>query len=322
MNPLTLLVVSHPAAKHLKALERLPDSTHIVAGNQLEMFTRSAPEADVLLHALGPKEVFRSVFCMAARLRWVHSMSAGLDGSLFPELVESAVPMTNGRGVFARSLGEWVIGAILFFAKGFRRLVRSQQAGKWDQFDVEPVHGQTLGIVGFGSIGEAIAERARPLGLRIAALRRRPELSGHDPLVERVFGPAQLHEMLAVSDYVVVSTPLTAGTRGLIGEAALRAMKPGAVLINVGRGPVVVEEALVRALSENWIRGAALDVFDQEPLPDGHAFYKLENVLLSPHAADHTPGWSESAMEFFVENFERFAAGKPLLNIVDKKAGY
>jgi phosphoglycerate dehydrogenase-like enzyme len=245
-------------------------------------------------------------------------MSAGLDGALFPELIASPIPMTNGRAVFSRSLGEWAMAAILFFAKDLRRLVRSQQAGRWDQFDVEWVHGKTLGIVGYGSIGESIAERARPFGLKIAAYRRRPELSagGH------VFGPGRLHEMLAISDYVALAAPLTPETRGLIDEAALRAMKPGAVLINVGRGPLIVEEALIRALREGWIRGAALDVFDREPLPEGHAFYGLENLLLSPHSADHTPGWSDTAMEFFVQNFERFTAGQPLLNLVDKQAGY
>ncbi|MGH9673235.1 MAG: D-2-hydroxyacid dehydrogenase [Bryobacteraceae bacterium] len=319
MAALTLLVVANPAARHLKVLDRLPGSTRIVAGNQLEIFRHSAASADILLHALGPKDVFQSVFAMSPNLRWIHSMSAGLDGTLFAELIDSPVPLTNGRGVFARSLGEWTIAAVLFFAKDLRRLVRSQQAGLWEPFDVEWVHGKTLGIVGYGAIGEAIADRARSFGLRIVACRRRPELSGNDA---GVFPPGRLHEMLGLCDYVVVAAPLTPETRGLIGEDALRAMKPSAVLINIGRGPVVVEAALERALREGWIRGAALDVFDQEPLPEGHSFYKLENILLSPHSADHTPGWSESAMEFFVQNFERFAAGLPLLNVVDKKAGY
>jgi phosphoglycerate dehydrogenase-like enzyme len=318
----TVLVVAHPAAQFLKVLDRLPDRTHLVVGNREEIFREAAPGADVLLHALGPKDVLQAVFARAEKLRWVHSMSAGLDGMLFPELISSPVPLTNGRGVFSPSLGEWVAGAILYFAKDFRRLMRSQQAGRWDQFDCEMVEGKTVGIVGMGTIGEEVAKRMRPFGVSIAALRRRPELSGAHPLVDRVYGPAMLADLLAASDYVVLSTPLTAETRGLIGARELAAMKPSGVLINVGRGPVVDEAALVAALRDNRIRGAALDVFEVEPLPEAHAFYSLENVLLSPHSADHVPGWSEKALEFFVENYRRFAAGQPLLNVVDKNAGY
>jgi len=303
-------------------LERLPVETRIVVGNRVEAFEEAAPVADVMLNALGPRDVFETVFRMTKCVRWVHSMSAGLENTLFPELIDSTVPLTNSRGVFSRSLGEWVTGAVLFFAKDLRRLVRSQQAGVWDRFDVVEVHGQVLGIVGYGSIGAAIAERTRPLGLRIAALRRHPERAGGDPLVDEVYGPHQLHEMLARCDYVVLATPLTPETRGMIGDAELAAMKPSAVLINVGRGPVVVEEALIRALSEKRIGGAALDVFDTEPLPDGHPFWSLDNVLLSPHCADHIPGWAEHAMELFVDNFLRFTRDEPLLNVVDKKAGY
>jgi phosphoglycerate dehydrogenase-like enzyme len=129
-------------------------------------------------------------------------------------------------------------------------------------------------------------------------------------------------EMIARSDYVVVAAPLTAETRGMIGEPEFAAMKPEAVVINVGRGPVIDEAAMVRALSENRIKGAALDVFDREPLPDGHPFYSLENVLLSAHCADHTPDWMERAMQFFLEQFERYRKGEPLMNVVDKRLGY
>jgi phosphoglycerate dehydrogenase-like enzyme len=132
----------------------------------------------------------------------------------------------------------------------------------------------------------------------------------------------QLREMLSVCDYVLIATPLTPETKGMIGEVELGAMKSSAVIINVGRGPVIVEEALVAALEQRRIRGAALDVFDKEPLPEGHPFYRLDNVLLSPHSADHTIGWEELSMQIFLANFERFRNGQPLTNVVDKKAGY
>jgi phosphoglycerate dehydrogenase-like enzyme len=224
--------------------------------------------------------------------------------------------------VFSQPLGEFVIGAALFFTKDYRRLVRSQQAGVWDQFDVEPLAGQTIGIVGYGDIGRAIATRAHALGMKVLALRKRPAESAGDTLVDEVFGPERKLEMLARSDFVAAAAPLTAETRGMIGAAELGVMKKTAVVMNVGRGPVIDEAALVRALEEKRIKGAALDVFDREPLPEGHPFYRLENVLLSPHSADHTPDWLAQAMTFFLQNFERFRAGAPLLNVVDKERGY
>src|SRR5258708_15681168 len=158
--------------------------------------------------------------------------------------------------------------------------------------------------------------------MKVLALRRRPELSRGDERPDGVYAPEGLHEMLGRCDYVAAAAPLTKETRGLIGEAELRAMKSSAVIMNVGRGPVIQEAVLIRALQEGWIRGAALDVFDKEPLPEGHVFYRLRNVLLSPHCADHTPGWILLAMAAFIENFKRFQNGERLLNIVDKTAGY
>jgi phosphoglycerate dehydrogenase-like enzyme len=141
-------------------------------------------------------------------------------------------------------------------------------------------------------------------------------------MVAGTYAPERRLEMISRCDYVVVAAPLTPETRGMVGEEEFAAMKPTSVVINVGRGPVINEEAMIGALFSGRIRGAALDVFDHEPLPAGHPFYKLENVLLSPHCADHTPDWLDNAMKFFIEQFERFRKGEPLLNVVDKKLGY
>jgi phosphoglycerate dehydrogenase-like enzyme len=167
-----------------------------------------------------------------------------------------------------------------------------------------------------------VARRAQALEMKVLAVRRRPERCGAEECVGAVFSPEARREVMAASDYVVAALPLTPETRGLIGEAELRAMKNSGVLINIGRGPAIDQAALVRALQQGWIRGAALDVFEQEPLPAGHPFYRLENVLLSPHCADHTAGWRERAMEVFLDNFERFRKGEPLRNVVDKRLGY
>jgi phosphoglycerate dehydrogenase-like enzyme len=259
---------------------------------------------------------------MTPRARWIHSRAAGLDTVLFPALVESPVPLTNGRGVFSESLGEFAVTAALYFAKDLRRMIRSQEAGVWEQFDIEPLEGSTMGIVGYGDIGRAIAKRAKALGMKVLALRRRPQQSAGDPLVDTVYPPERKLDMLAACDYIAAAAPLTAETRGMIGEPEFLVMKKNAVIMNLGRGPVIDEKALVSALEEGRIKGAALDVFDREPLPAGHPFYRLKNVLLSPHCADHTPGWLEDAMRFFLQQFERFRNGEPLHNIVDKKSGY
>ena len=320
----TVLVLSADLADpDLKLLAQLPPETNIAVGNSVEAFQRLAADATVILSWSMAGQLLCDVFAMCPKARWVHSRSAGLDGVLFPELAESPVPLTNGRGVFSQSLGEFALGAILYFAKDFRRMNRNQEAGRWEPFDIVGIAGQTVGILGYGDIGRAVAVRARAMGMRVLAVKRRgPSLDDADPLVQQVFPPAGRVEMLAQADYIVAAAPLTPETRGIIGEPEFAAMKPNAVVINLGRGPVIDEAAMVRALSEKRIKGAALDVFDNEPLPDGHPFYRLENVLLSPHCADHTPDWTEQAMRFFLAQFERFSEGKPLANVVDKRQGY
>jgi phosphoglycerate dehydrogenase-like enzyme len=322
MDDNTVLVLANPTDPHLAMLEALPPETTLAVGDRAEAFERVAKGATVILHWAGGRQLLEQVWRMAPRVRWVHSRSAGLENLLFPALVESDVPLTNARGVFSQSLGEFVIAAALFFAKGLRRMVKSQMAGVWDQFDTVEVAGQTMGIVGYGDIGQAAAVRAKALGMKVLALRRRPEQSAGDELVDEALPTGRLPEMMGRADYVVIAAPLTEETRGLVGTAELAAMKPEGVLINVGRGAVVDEAALIQALESGRIRGAALDVFDREPLPEGHPFYRLENVLVSAHSADHTPDWKERTMRLFLENYWRYFRGEPLMNVVDKQQGY
>jgi phosphoglycerate dehydrogenase-like enzyme len=323
MPALTLLVVANPSAAHLKALERLAPESNVIVSNDRERLRSAAPEADVILNAdLRNPKLLSDIFPLATRVRWVHTLSAGVENVLSPEIATSPVPMTNGRGVFRRPLAEWAIAAMLHFSYGIRRLLRSQQAQRWEPFDHGELDGRTLAIVGYGEIGRAVAELARPFGMTIVAVRRRPELSAADPLLDGAYPPARIGQMLAASDFVAVAAPLTPETRGLIGAAQIASMKPGTVIVNIGRGPVIDEAALIRALESGAIGGAALDVFETEPLPAGHPFYRLDNVLLSPHCADHTFGWIDRAVDCFLDNFERFRQGEPLRNVVDKHAGY
>jgi phosphoglycerate dehydrogenase-like enzyme len=323
MHKISTLVLSDPDEPQLSMLDELRDDTaKVTIGNSATAFAEAAGAAEVIFNWSGSLSLIREVFLMSPRVRWVHSRSAGLERTLFPELIASDVTMTNGSGVFSPSLGEFALAAILYFAKDFRRMVRNQMAGVWEPFDVLPISGRTVGIVGYGDIGRAVATRVHAMGMNVLAVKRHVSTQNSDPLVDQIYAPDRRADMLSRCDYVVVAAPLNAETRGLIAEAEFAAMKPSAVIINVGRGPVIDERAMIKALSENKIKGAALDVFDEEPLPEKHPFYKLENVLLSPHCADHTPDWLDNAMRFFVAQFERFRRGEPLWNVVDKKLGY
>jgi phosphoglycerate dehydrogenase-like enzyme len=314
-NP--VLVLASTSDPQLAMLSGLP---HTVCG-EIGECAQAAKDATVILQWSGTRDLLKSSLAISEKVRWVHSRAAGVDNVLFPELVDSEILLTNGSGVFSASLGEFVLAAILYFAKDLRRMVRNQTAGVWEPFDVEEIAGQKVGIFGYGDIGRAVASRVRAMNMRVLATKRHVPESA-DPLVERFYKSEERREMLALCDYLVATAPLTEETRHMVSDAEFAAMKPTAIVINVGRGPVIDEAALVRALISKRIKGAALDVFEHEPLPTGHPFYKLENVLLSPHCADHTADWQDQAMHFFLGQYNRFKKGKPLKNIVNKKLGY
>jgi phosphoglycerate dehydrogenase-like enzyme len=322
MEKINLLVVENPKEPKPPLLDRMPDYVSYVQGTALADFETSLAQAHVILSWGAKRDLMAQMLAKAPKLRWIHSRSAGLDSLIFQELVESPVPLTNGRGVFSQSLGEFVIGAVLFFAKDMKRMLRSQKEGRWDQFDVQEIRGQTIGIVGYGDIGRAIAKRASAMEMKVLAMRRRPELSNGDPYVSEMFGFGQKKELMERCDYVVSALPLTSETKDFLSTADFAAMKKSSIFMNVGRGPVVDEPALIAALRNEQIRGAALDVFAVEPLPAGHPFYSMDNVLMSAHCADNTAEWLNDAMRFFYQNLDRFWRKEPLLNVVDKKAGY
>ncbi len=321
MDPITLLVISSPHYPFLRFLDRLPQPVTVHTGNDPDFLQQHAPEADVILNGFHDGAALRTILPLAGRAKWIHALSAGVEKVLSPELVESPIPLTNGQGVFGPALAEFAIASMLFFAKDLRRLIRQQAAARWEQFDVGFLRNQTLGIVGYGGIGREVARLAHALGMQVMAVRRRTPAE-NDPILERSFTREQLNEMLGLSDYIVAAAPLTPETQGMLGPGEFHFMKNTAVFINVGRGAVVVESALISALRQSLLRGAALDVYETEPLPSDHPFYRMENVLLSPHSADHTTGWMELAVKQFIENFERFRNGQPLEYVVDKSAGY
>lgn len=320
-----VLAVCPPDHYSLRNLDPIRDTADVSAGIDPAFIARFAPKAEVIIYSsLTGNTSFADVWRQAKNVRWIHSLSAGVEKMLTPEVVESPIPITNARGVFKRPLAEFAVLGMLYFCKEVRRLVESQRAHHWDNFNVEWLPGKIMGIAGFGEIGRECAALAKPLGVKIYAVRRRPELSASDSLVDRVFSPAELKTMLREVDFLVAAAPLTPETRHMLGAAEFAAMKPSAIVMNVGRGPVIDEQALIAALREKRLRGAALDVFEHEPLPPEHPFWNMENVLISPHNTDRTrdPDWLDLSMQCFVENFRRYMAGQPLQNVVDKRAGY
>jgi len=263
-------------------------------------------------------------------IEWIHVRSAGIDFLESEELpsVLNARPdlvMTNAKGQFSSSLAEYVMMACSYFAKDIPRLLRQKNAKVWNDFDITELRGKTMGIVGYGDIGRATAKLASVYGMKIVALRRNPSKSEYDPICDEVYGTgkAALQTLMSKSDYVVCSAPSTVDTRGMVNAAAFEASKEGQVFINLGRGPVVDENALLESLKNNRLRGAALDVFATEPLPPDHEFWEMENVLISPHNMDKTATFMHEASEFFVnENLPRFILGDALLNPVDANLGY
>ncbi|MCR4426748.1 MAG: D-2-hydroxyacid dehydrogenase [Firmicutes bacterium] len=271
----------------------------------------------------------------APRTRWFHGVGAGVDHLLSGDLFRGGdVILTNSSGVHAAPISEFVMANMLALARKLPRLMELKREHRWPsgqrgEFMVDEVAGKTVGIVGYGNIGRQVAARARAFGMRVLGLHSgRPRAAGTlrwgavDIEPDAMYQPGQLHEMLTASDFVVLSVAATAQTAGLIGLSEFRAMKPTAYLINVSRGSVVVEEALIRAVREGLIAGAALDVFEQEPLPPDSPFYDLPNVIVSPHVAGLFSEFTARMADLFVENLRRFLAGEPMYNVVDPERGY
>jgi len=273
------------------------------------------------------KEVLLEVLRQYPTIEWVHCRSAGIDfvesEGFASTCVERGVRVTNAKGTFSSTLAEYSLFACSYFAKNIPRLSRQKLEKKWLPYDVEELRGKTMGIVGYGDIGRACAKLAKSYGMRVLALRRTPSRSRDDPLPDVLLGPEGLRSLAKESDYVVCAAPSAPGTRGMIDEGFFRSLGEDAVFVNVGRGDVVDEEAMVRALTDGTLKGAALDVFAVEPLPEESPLWDLRNVLLSPHNMDQTATFMHEAAEFFVdENLPRFLMEEELLNPVDPVLSY
>lgn len=259
------------------------------------------------------------LMALAPRLRWIQGMGAGVEQFAHAGVTRDRIVVTNASGVSAGSMAEFVIGRLLMVWKRFREAEQYQQRREYVRTYGRTFAGSTLGIVGFGSIGRAVAERVRALGVNVLGLRRSHRPGETSELADEVFGPADLHEMLSRCDAVVVAAPATEETRHLIDAAALSAMREGAVLVNVARGSLVDEAALVSALESGQLSAAVLDVFEEEPLPAQSPLWEVPNLYISAHSAVSTDRYLDDVFDLFADNLGRYAAGEPLRNQVDMK---
>jgi phosphoglycerate dehydrogenase-like enzyme len=290
-------------------------------------------DVEVLLRGWLSSDAFDRLLAHAPELRWVHSATSGVERALTPAALARDVIVTNARGVFSRPIAEHVLLMILALSRRLPQLLELQRERTWQPLEGRELRDLTIGIVGYGSLGRAVASLAGAFGSRVIAMRRRPEApdepapDGDDafpcpPKLDRVLGPNGLHELLAESDVVVLAAPLTAETDGMIDETALAAMKPDAWLINVARGRLIDDGALFRALREGQIGGAALDAYREEPLGPTSPFWDVPNLILTPHTAWSSSRVLDRSIDLFCDNLRRFRAGEPLRNVVDPAAGY
>jgi phosphoglycerate dehydrogenase-like enzyme len=295
-------------------------------------------DVEVLLRGWLVAEAFDRLLARAPHLAWVHSATSGVERALTPAALARDVLVTNARGVFSRPIAEHVLLMILAVSRHLPELLDLQRERTWQPLEGRELRELTIGIVGYGSLGRSVASLASAFGARVVAMRRRldageeratgdptaddGEVFPLEPQLDRLVGPDGLGSLLAESDVVVLAAPLTPETEGLIDETAIAAMKRTAWLVNVARGRLVDDRALIRALRENRIGGAALDTFRDEPLPQTSPYWELPNVILTPHTAWSSARVLDRSIDLFCDNLVRYSRGEPLRNVVDPEAGY
>ncbi len=302
--------------------ERFP-KLEVVHPASPEQWSIEIRDAEIAIGSTLPPNELAS----ASQLKWVHSPAAAVHQFLVPEFVASPITLTNGRGTFAAPVAEHVLGLIFALSRQIPACVRYQAQSTWGQqllWDARPqpreVTGSTLGLVGLGAIGAEVVQRAKALGMNVVAVREHPEKPADG--LNAVYATRDIAQLLAQSDFVVLAAPITPNSRHVINAERLAQMKPDAYLINVGRGALIDEAALAKALQTKQIAGAALDVFEEEPLPETSPLWALENLLITPHCAGFIQNLWQRHVELITENLRRYIAREPLLGLVDKTRGY
>jgi phosphoglycerate dehydrogenase-like enzyme len=347
-SPVTVLITTYLEPEHAARISRVPGvrviyepsllpKTRYLADHVGQPLTRSAGDEQRWRGFLAEAEVLfdfdhtnlSTLKELIPGVRWIQGTSTGIGQLLVRTgLIDTPITFTTARGIHSKPLADFVIMAILWFAKDGFRMLRDQAAHRWQRYCGRDLRGATVGIVGFGTIGREVARICRAMGMRVTATRRGSAAAGGSDAagdsrdVDAMLPLAEINTLLSAADYLVLATPHTAETEGLIGRAQIAAMKPGAVLINVSRGVIVDEAAMIDALRSGHLGGAALDVLAKEPPAPGNPLWDMPNVLISPHSASTVETENARLTDLFCENLERYLQGAPLKNVFDRERMY
>jgi phosphoglycerate dehydrogenase-like enzyme len=315
-----VLVIGRQAGLPPAGLPETETGAEYVMADSMDDVRAALADCDVVYHYGQPRDALRANWALAERLRWVHIGGVGIDWALFPGLVESDVMLTNSRGIFDTSLPEYLLSLMLALVKGLPETLAAQQRHEWRHRLLAPLAGSRAVIIGAGSIARSTGRLLRAMGMSVTLVGRSEREGGAGE--GRIRAIADLSALLPTAEWLVVLAPLTPETRGLVGADELARLPRGARVASIGRGPTIVETALVAALRSGHLAGAVLDVFEQEPLPAESPLWDLPNVIVSPHIGGDETGTPGAFTEVFVANLRRYLAGDPLANVVDKRLGW
>ncbi len=313
---LNILVLNHLADRHISMLTNVLSNINIKSCEPAEA-EQFIAETDILV-CWGSMDI-NPLVAQAANLKWVHALSAGVENLIPPLLQNETILLTNSKGIHSIPVSEHVLGMMLSFSRGLNTFGRQQQSKQWKRVTPDEIHEKTIGIVGLGSIGREIAKKAKSMGMTVLAAKR--EMTS-ELFVDELYSSDNIKDMLPLCDYVVTALPLIDETDHLFKLDYFRAMKPSAYFINIARGAIVDENDLITALQQGIIRGAGIDVFEQEPLPETSPLWDMPNVIITPHVAALSPMYMDRAIKLFADNLSRFIQNGEMLNIVDKTKGY
>lgn len=316
MPKLNILVLNNLAERHMKAIQSVAPNCNVITCD-FEKAAEYISDIDILV-TWGSMDI-RSLFLAAPKLAWIHSLSAGVEKLVFPEMKSSNTMLTNSKGIHGIPVSEHVFAMMLAFTRGINLFIHQQAKHQWKRIAVEEIHDKTIGIVGLGSIGREIAKKAKGMGMNVIASK---QTITTELFVDELYPPEKLHELLSLSDFVVTALPLLEETKHLFTLKEFTAMKPSAYLINIARGGIIKQDDLLAALEQGLIKGACLDVFEEEPLPDTSPLWDMPNVLITPHVAALSPNYLDRAIKLFADNLSRFQQKKEMLNNIDKIKGY
>ncbi len=308
------------AEEHIQRVKEIASGRRVVVTDDREEIVGLLDEIEIAAGGFP-----RDLLSEASNLKWLQQWGAGADWLLRHEDAANLdFLLTNASGVHASPISEHILALLFAFARDLHHAIRRQERREWKRSELRQtvfeMNDKTMLLLGVGAIGERTAKLAKSIGMDVLGVRRHPE--DGSPHVDEMHGPDELLTLLPKADFCVLTIPLTPETKGIIGEAELRAMKPTAHIVNIGRGGTIQEDILVQALREGWIAGAGLDVFETEPLPEDSPLWTLDNVIITAHYSGLTPHYNERAMDIFLENLARYQAGESLLNVVDKELGY